>query len=175
MNLTPSPARSDYSSGLPNVVRTAASIVLACFLASCSQGQRPFLIAQVCLQSPADVDLFLAELQHLSISEKLESVDASKSTAQKLAVMGAGDLVKDRAGKVVDVLLRRKDGVGVAATNVGLPGYQVAIGFSAGADDRAASLFAERIIGVIGERWRVEAASGEAGAKGLANCVVAVR
>ena len=150
-------------------------MVLVFFLASCSQGQRPFLIAQVCLQSPADVDQFLAELQRLSILEKFESVDASASTAQKLAVMGAGDLVKDRAGKVVDVLLRRKDGVGLAATNIGLPGYQVTIGFSAGADDRAATLFADRIIGVIGKRWRVEAASGEAGANGLSNCVPTVR
>jgi len=129
----------------------------------------------VCLQSPSDVDQFLAELRRLSVSEGLNAVDASTSTAKKLDIMGAGDLVKNRAGKVVDVLLRRQDGLGVAATNIGLPGYQVAMGFSAGVDTNAASLFADRIVGVIGKRWRVEVASGEAGAKGLSNCTPTVQ
>ena len=56
---------------------------------------------------------------------------------------------------------------GLTAANIGLPGYQVAIGFSDGPDAQA---FAKRVIDRLKMQWRVETIPSDKGALPLKSC-----
>ena len=62
------------------------------------------------------------------------------------------------------------DGLGLMAGNVGLPGYQVAIGFSEGRDPAAARQLAARTVQRLKVRWTVKTVPEGHGALPLKNC-----
>jgi hypothetical protein len=74
------------------------------------------------------------------------------------------------AGRSIDVRVMRSDGMAIGATNLGLPGYQVAMGFSAGSNATEAQEFANRTLLRIRQRWLVKSVPAGAGAKPMADC-----
>jgi hypothetical protein len=63
-------------------------------------------------------------------------------------------------------------GVGVTVSNLGLPGFQVALGFSEGSRPREAQRFAETVIRKLEARWRVQTVPipAESGARPMSGC-----
>jgi hypothetical protein len=66
----------------------------------------------------------------------------------------------------------RRDGVGLTVTNLGLPGYQVAVGFSEGSNSVDAHRLAQMVKSKLAEHWHVEDVPNPAtsGAFPIANC-----
>jgi hypothetical protein len=62
------------------------------------------------------------------------------------------------------------NGMGVTAINVGLPGYQVALGFSGSSDSSLARRFAEDVTKRLEQHWRVETVPAGSGATPKPGC-----
>ena len=52
----------------------------------------------------------------------------------------------------IDISVQKADGVGVTAVNLGLPEFEIALGFSEGADAEFAHRFADKVLKRLGER-----------------------
>ena len=63
-----------------------------------------------------------------------------------------------------------KGGMGLTAANLGLPNYQVVVGFSDGPNPVEAHRFADLVIKALEEKWRVEIVPDGRGALPLTNC-----
>jgi hypothetical protein len=138
--------------------------------AGCAPGKRPFLMVQMCLSNEGGVDEFISELKSLSSEEKLQFVDNSRNAERELKGVGHAGLERTDASRLIDVRVMRSDGMGIGATNLGLPGYQMAMGFSAGSNATDAQELASRTLLRIKKRWSVESVPAGAGAKPMADC-----
>jgi len=118
-------------------------------------GKRPFLIAQVCLQNAEDLSAFTRQMQFIARSEGKTLTDHSANTQSELDMLGQ-PVEKSRMRPVVNMGIERRDGSGVLVANLGLPGYQVALGFSEGSNLAAAQKFAQMVVSKLEERWRIE-------------------
>lgn len=148
---------------------TLAIIALAGSLYGCGSGKRPFLIAQVCLRNAEDLSAFISEMQMIAQSEGKQLVDNSTTTQKELNASGH-PVEGARTRPVINMGIQRGDGVGLTVGNLGLPGYQIAVGFSEGSNRHDAHRFADEVIKRLGQRWRVESVPAGTGAKGMENC-----
>ncbi|MGH8850005.1 MAG: hypothetical protein ACREYD_03330 [Casimicrobiaceae bacterium] len=147
------------------------SIALVSALQGCEGGKRAFLIATVCLQSADDLSAFTAEMQSAANAEGTEFLDWSAETQAELDTIGH-PMDGARTRPAINMGFTRRDGVGLTAGNLGLPGYQVALGFSKGSNAPAAHKLAQRIVSKLEERWHVEIVPNpaESGAFPMTNC-----
>ncbi|HEX5420686.1 MAG TPA: hypothetical protein VFY39_11865 [Gammaproteobacteria bacterium] len=96
--------------------------------------------------------------------------DASKHTESDLKGMDYAGKERTDGSPVVDIDLGRRDGMGVGAGNLGLPGYQVALGFSKGRDEAEARVFASNVIAVLEKHWAVHRVPNGQGAMPMEGC-----
>lgn len=152
-------------------VRAAIAVVTPLlFLLGCAQGSRPFLIVQLCVHDRAGVSQLVGDLKELATSEHMEFFDNSANTARDLKNTGYRGRERSDGSPVVNVGVLRKDGLGVGGGNLGLPGYQVALGFSKGSNDAESRRFANEVVRRLQRRWRVEIVPSGSTAKPLAGC-----
>ena len=95
--------------------------------------------------------------------------DRTRETRAEASALG-GDAKIRTDGFVLNVLVQREDGMGVAAGELPGYGFPVGLGFAAGKDPAAARAFAESLIRTLRQRWRVEIASGEEGLRASDTC-----
>jgi hypothetical protein len=150
----------------------AVLIALIFALFGCTQGKRGFLIVQLCLNDEKNLAQFTQTLWSIAKSEGMTFIDSSATTEQNLKTIGAAI---DPSAPVINVGVERKDGLGLTAGNMGLPNYQVALGFSAGSNPAEAHKFAETVIKTLESRWHVEVVPPGRGALPLTNCLNAVQ
>lgn len=120
--------------------------VLALAASSCT-GERSSTIVQLCLGDEQGLASFKQLLQAIARSEQLTFIDGSDATRRDLEAIGS-DLGRP---PVIHMAMEREDGTGLTAANLGLPGYQVAVGF-APATTRP---FADRVIRELKVHWPV--------------------
>ena len=138
-------------------------------LDGCGVGQPPFVIVQVCLRNAGDLAAFTREMQLIAQSQGKQFIDRSAATQEEINALrqpteGA------RTKPVVNMGIELGDGIGLTAGNLGLPEYQVAVGFSEGSRPVDARKFADAVMKRLAERWRVELVPAGTGAKGMENC-----
>jgi hypothetical protein len=146
------------------------SVALGLLLVGCSSGRHSFLVAQTCLGDANGIEAFMKEMQDIGIAENMTFVDHSRAVAQQLNEVGYSGLERTHGSQVIDVSVQRPDGVGVTATNVGLPGFEIALGFSEGSDREFAHAFANRVLARLGARWRLVIVPSGTGAKPKGDC-----
>jgi hypothetical protein len=122
------------------------------FLHGCTEGKHSFLIVQLCLGNEQSLTDFTKIMQSIAQAEQMNFVDGSAKTKGDLKAMGA----LRQSGPIIHMGVEREGGLAAVATNVGLPGYQVAVGFSQGKDPSEARLFAEKVVARLKARWQVE-------------------
>jgi hypothetical protein len=151
----------------------AAAVVLlvGVSISACTPGKRPFMIAQVCLQTAQDVTAFTHELQRIAKSEGARFVDNSENTGKELRAAENPNVDKLVSRRVINMGIERTQRIGLTAGNLGL-GYGVAIGFSEGSNPPEAHKFADRVVSQLGQHWHVEFVPNpaESGALPMANC-----
>jgi hypothetical protein len=139
--------------------RLLRSVVIACpllLLLGCSQGRPPFLILQTCLINAEGVSQFKQEMKSIATEEHMEYVDGSENTKRSLDAIGYAGRERQDGSPVIHVGVDGPDGIGFSATNVSLPGYQVALGFSEGSNSSQAHRFADVVTKRLEQRWQVE-------------------
>lgn len=150
-----------------------AVLAVATMLYGCGpvHGKRPFLIAEVCLKSADDLAAFRREMQSVAQSQNAAVIDRSTSTQMELDA-GGHSREGGRTAPAVNLGIKRGDEMLVMVGNLGLPGYQVALGFSEGSNPTEAHRFADTFLREVEARWHVEIVhnSAESGAGPMKEC-----
>ena len=147
-----------------------ALVIASMLVTGCAPGKRPFMMVEMCLSNEQGVEEFIKELKSTASAETLDFVDNSSNAQRELKELGYNDGLRPGGGRVIDIRLTRRDGMGIGAANVGLPGYQVAMGFSEGSDAGEAKNFANRTLMRFKRHWLVEVVPNGTGAKPMAGC-----
>jgi hypothetical protein len=132
----------------------------------CTPGKHSFLIVQLCLEDERNLAEFTSMMQLIAQSERMNFVDGSAGTKRDLKAMGA----LRQSGPIIHMGVEREDGMSLIAGNIGLSGYQVAVGFSEGSDPSGAHAFADRVVSRLKTRWHVDTVPAGKGAFPLKTC-----
>lgn len=146
------------------------AVMTLALLCGCAPGKHSFLIAQTCLNDERGVEEFVREMRAIAISEHMEFLDASNEVALQLKNAGHPGQERTHGSRVLDISVQRSDGVGVTAVNHGLPGFEVALGFSEGSDAGIAHAFADRVVARLGSQWKLQTVPNGMGAKPRGDC-----
>ena len=103
-------------------------------------------------------------------SENLQFIDNSAQQGSDLKAMGADKLLKHDASFAIDLHIEGKGGMGVTAGNLGLPPYQVALGFTEGSDAAKAHKLSDQLTRELSQRWHVESVPQGMGALPMKSC-----
>jgi len=123
----------------------------------CTDGREgPFLTAQLCVQDKAGMAQLIDELRAVAVARGMRFADNSADTERDLGTVGYAGRERADGSPVLNVAVEREDGMGVGAVNVGLPGYQVALGFTEGSDRLETQRFADAIIRELEKYWQIE-------------------
>lgn len=151
-------------------LRTGALITAALLLVGCAPEKHPFLMVKMCLSNEQGAAAFIDELKSIASAEKLDFVDNSNNTERELRAVGYAGHERTGRSRVINVGVLRKDGMGIGAGTLGLPGYQVAMGFSEGSNAVEAHDVANRVLTRLRQHWRIEVVPAGTGAKPMAGC-----
>jgi hypothetical protein len=143
---------------------------LALILQGCSKMQESFLTVQTCLVDQAGVIQFKSMMRSVAKVEDLKYIDNSAHQGASLKTMEADKLLKRDAALAIDVHIEGPGGMGVTAGNLGLPPYQVALGFTEGSDAAKAHRLSDRLVQALSQRWRVETVPQGKGALPMKTC-----
>lgn len=155
---------------LRSCVFALAGLAFASALQGC-QGKRAFMIQEVCLRNAEDLSAFTREIHLIADSEGAQFLDRSVDTQKELNTIDHS-FEGARNKPVINMGFQHTDGVGLTVTNLGLPGYQVAVGFSEGSNPAEARKFAQMVVGKLEEHWHIETVPNpaESGALPMKNC-----
>ena len=144
-----------------------AQLVIAVALVGCGQGKRPFLLVQICFSDDQELAEFTHLLQSVALSERMTYIDRSGPTEGELAVLNA----PGKLAPAINIGLETPDGLGLGVGNLGLPKYQVAVGFSEGSRPTEARRFADTVVQEFKARWHVETVPEGRGALPIPDCL----
>lgn len=148
---------------------TALSVLLL-LSSACTPAKQAFLTVQLCVQNKAGVDQLIDDLKNVAIADDMDFEDSSAATEKNLAAVGYRGRERADGSPVITVGLLGKDGLFVGGGNLGLPGYQVQLGFTAGADDAKAHRFATQVVGQLKRRWNVHVLPRGVPARPMMDC-----
>jgi hypothetical protein len=144
-------------------------ICIILILCSCV-GKSSFQVVELCVRNQADLEFLKDELRQIAAAENLTYIDASGYSAQQLRDIGYSGAQRTDGSPVVFMQIGRKDGMGVGVGNTGSPGFQIALGFTAGRDSGEAARFSKRVIAQLSQRWNVWSVPKGTGAMPMKDC-----
>ncbi|GAO40615.1 hypothetical protein SCH01S_49_00290 [Sphingomonas changbaiensis NBRC 104936] len=109
-------------------------------------------------------------MRQIAQSENLRFIDGSAKTADALKVMGADKYLKSDPARSINVGIVGDRGMGVTAGNLGLPPYQVALGFTEGSDAAKAHRLSSHLVAALSQYWNVEIVPKGRGASPMKAC-----
>jgi hypothetical protein len=139
-------------------------------LFGCTPGKPPLLMVQLCLKDDQGVSEFMSVMRSIAHSENMTFVDGGADTQTELKIVGAKMDKLDTAGSVINIGLDRGGYTFMMGGNLGLPTYQVALGFSADPNPSEARRFADVVVKRLGTHWKVEAVPAGIGALPMKTC-----
>lgn len=122
-------------------------------------GKRPFKMIQFCVHDQDGLKRFKQTLSSIANDEGMQFFDGSAELDRQLARAKV-----DMKRPVVYVGVKREDGSGLEAGNLGLDRFEIAIGFSEGKMPAEARSFSFRVERALAERWNVHAIPPDKGA-----------
>lgn len=145
-------------------------IAAACAMGTTGCQPRNESLAQIqfCLTEGSDSEKLKAVFQELGRSENITYFDWSSET-QKLLEGSDNRFDIRKSFPIINIGLRRKDGLGVGGGNAGFPAEQVAFGFTSGTDLNEARRFSRRVVNRLTKTWTVHYVPPNKGAFPL-NC-----
>ena len=148
----------------------AAAIGLTISLQGCSPAQESFLSVQMCVTDSQGVAELKDVMRAVAQAEGLQFLDNSAQQAKTLKNLDADKALGRDVSLAIDVHIEGKNGLGVTAGNLGLPPYQVALGFTEGDDPAKAHRLSDRLVKVLSQRWHVETIPSDKGAMPMKSC-----
>jgi len=143
--------------------------VASCF-AGCSGAQSAFEQVQVCVGDERGVTELRSVMRAVAQSENLRFIDNSAQQAQDLKDVGADKALKRDVSRAIDLHIEGESGLGVTAGNLGLPDYQVGLGFTEGRDPAKAHRLANRLISSLSQHWNVQRVPSSQGILPMKGC-----
>jgi hypothetical protein len=134
----------------------------------CAPSSPTYLTVNVCLKDKQGVSEFLGLLQSIAVSEHMHFVDGSTQTQRDLKSIGAKMDKLQTPGSVLNIGIDRGDHNVMMGGNLGLPTYQVALGFSG--EPPADRRFADMLVKQLGALWEVETVPAGQGAFPMKSC-----
>lgn len=148
------------------------SIGMLFCLQGCNRQQDTFLQMQMCVIDQAGVAQFKSMMRTVAKSENATFIDGSAETAQTLKNIGADKSLKHDLGQHINVGIEVDGTIIVMGGNLGLPAFQVALGFGAGSDAIKAHRLSGRLIKAFSQRWHVETVPVGQGVQPMKTCAV---
>lgn len=136
----------------------------------CSRTQEAFLSIQICLIDQQGVVKFLDIMQEVAKAENLTFIDSSAKTAAELKMIDPNKDAKRDLFRIIHVGIEGSGGMGVTAGNLGLPAYQIALGFTEGDDAVKAHQLSKRLVATLSQYWLIETVPAGQGALPLKAC-----
>jgi hypothetical protein len=149
------------------VSRVFVTSALLLTLGACGNGQGAFRVVQFCVHDRPGAEHLVTELKQLAATEHMEFSDRSEAAEKEATAIGRG---RSDGSSRIAVSLIRMDGLGVGGGNLGLPGYQVTLGFSRGSDFGEATRFADRVVEQLNRQWRVDVLAPGANVPPMSGC-----
>lgn len=149
-------------------ITVGASILIA----ACTTAQGNNRIIQFCLYDTAGVDDLRSVLGSFADAQSMTFIDNSAQTQADLQQIGPNSGPLPEGEPLINMGINGPGGLGVTAGNLGLPGYQVALGFTEGGDATKGKEFADALVRELDQRWElVEVRNPDSrGAFPLQNC-----
>jgi hypothetical protein len=149
-------------------ITVGASILIA----ACTTAQRNNRIIQFCLYDTSGVDDLRSVMRSFADAQSMTFIDNSAQTQADLQRIGPNSGPLPEGEPLINMGINGPGGLGVTAGNLGLPGYQVALGFTEGGDATKGKEFADALVRELDQRWElVEVPKpDERGAFPLPNC-----
>lgn len=148
----------------------ASAIGITIFVEGCSPAQEAFRSVQICVVDERGVAELKDLMRATAASEHLQFIDNSAQQGSDLKAMGADKLLKRDVSLAIDFHIEGNSGMGVTAGNLGLPPYQVAMGFTEGSDPADVRRLSARLIQALSQRWQVETIPAGKGAMPMKSC-----
>ena len=145
-------------------------VALLVFTSACSEGRRPFLMAQFCVHDENGVEKLIDEFRRIARSNGMTFIDKSARTQIELEQAKLLTTQLSTNGRAINLAVEGEGGLGMTAGNLGLPRYQIVIGFSAGTDGLASENFSKNVINDLSLHWKVENLDSSQGAKPMQGC-----
>jgi hypothetical protein len=139
-------------------------------LLGCAPGKHQFMMVQMCLTNEKGVAEFFDAMKSIAAANKMTFLDNSSDTNRELKAVGYAGRERQDGSPAINFGVLRKDGQGAFAGNLGLPGYQVALGFSEGSNPTEAHAFANMVVGRLEKHWQVHVVPRGTGAKPIPGC-----
>ncbi len=140
-------------------------------LLACTPGQRPQLMVQLCVKDDPGVSEFMNMMRSIAVSENMKFVDGSAQTQQELKTIDAKMAKLDTSGSVINIGIDNPHGHTIMmGGNLGLPTYQIALGFGDPENPAEARRLANVVIKQLGRRWPVQTLPTDTGALPMKSC-----
>lgn len=148
-----------------------ASSALVCALIGLTgcwgEGEHPFLLVQFCLTESAGPDELRSVLSQIAERESIKVTDRSADSEAELKAMNSLSPDVQRSFPLLNMSMRG-NGIGLGASNLGLPANQVVVGF--GGDTGANRAFAKRTLQRLRQTWTLVRVPDGRGAFPLKTC-----
>lgn len=152
-------------------VRAVLAAASTVGLYGCGQeAAHAFVTVQACLLDERGGQRLAEELREIARTEQMDFVDSSELVAERLREVSYPNDERTAGSRTLHVVVERADGVGVTAANTGLPGFEVALGFTEGADAAFARAFADRVLLRLSAQWQLDVVPPGVGAKPKGDC-----
>lgn len=125
---------------------------------------------QICVVDERGVAEVKNVMRAVARSENLQFIDNSAQEAHDLKDTGADKALKRDASHAVDIHIEGENGLGVTAGNLGLPPYQVGVGFTEGSDPPKARRLANHLITSLSQRFNVQPVPSNEGMLPMKGC-----
>jgi len=138
-------------------------------MAMSSSGNHPRLpqMVQLCLHDEKEVDQLIGLLEQAASENGLKFVNRSAANQLELS-----RLKKDPGYRVISISASRPDGLGLAAGNLSLGAYEMAIGFTHGANAEESAAFIRGVMNLLNSKWVVRPVAEGQGAMKSTDCGV---
>jgi hypothetical protein len=109
-------------------------------------------------------------MRSIAASENMKFVDGGAETQRDLKTIGARMEKLDTPGSVINIGIDRGNRNIMIGGNLGLPIYQVVLGFSGDENPSETQRFADNVVKQLGTRWRVQTVPHGTGALPMRPC-----
>jgi hypothetical protein len=125
---------------------------------------------ELCVRNDQGLADFVDIMRSIAVSEHMMFVDGGAQTQQELRVVGSKFEKLDTPGSVLNFGLERGNDPVIMGDNLGLPQYQIVLGFSGNAEPAEMHRLANVVEQRLGELWQVITVPDGTGALPMNTC-----
>ncbi|GGZ33714.1 hypothetical protein [Asticcacaulis endophyticus] len=140
-------------------------------LQGCSEGiEDPSITTHLCAQNKEGIYQLKEELKLIASDENMKFQDYSEDVRRDLKIIDSKYAKRADGSPPVHFEVHGKNELGLTASNISLPGYQIAIGFAGGKNHTETEQFADKMITRLEKQWPVERLPDGTGATPKPGC-----